>query len=72
MTHDELLSHIDDLAVYDSGYVAISESLRAVVKLHKPDFRGECMAMECECNCQGKMGVPYPCPTIRSIERQLK
>jgi hypothetical protein len=39
MTHDELLAKIDDLAVHNSGYGAISEALRAVVELCR-DYSG--------------------------------
>ena len=70
MTHDELLSHIDDLAVHDSGYGAISEALRAVVELHKAQEitlpNGEWGS-----NCIICDGWSYPCRTIQAIEKEL-
>jgi hypothetical protein len=65
MTHDELLAKINGLTYMlmenevPSGYKA----LRAVVELHKcsnPRF-------DLLCNC----GCPYPCATIKVIEKEL-
>lgn len=67
MTHDELLLEISSEYSHNKAIQALYE----VVELHKPDFRNECMAAECECNGEGKMGFPYPCPTIQAIEREL-
>ena len=83
MTHDELLSHIDDLAVHDSGYGAISEALRAVVELHKPTDDGlGCSYEFIECHDGTGLGCdiprtcnqykPYPCSTIQAIEKELE
>ena len=75
MTHDELLSHIDDLAVHDSGYGAISEALRAVVELHKPELieSGKESIFVCStCNPEWFWENPYPCPTIQAIEKELE
>jgi len=77
MTHDELIAYIDDSTdglkhkhLFEKLLVN-TKALRAVVELHKPDFMGECMAIECECNCRGRTGIPYPCPTIQAIEKEL-
>ena len=69
MTHDELLSQIDDLAVHDSGYGAISEALRAVVELHKPlTLNNVIHCPECQ---YGSAAGTYPCKTIQAIEKEL-
>ena len=75
MTHDELLSQIDDLAVHDSGYGAISEALRAVVELHKPE-QGVIESWFKWLNGTKIIGCRlceelYPCPTIQAIEKEL-
>ena len=67
MTHDELLSHIDDLAVHDSGYGAISEALRAVVELHTPILIDSDVPIWCTESCGS-----YPCNTIQAIEKELR
>jgi len=73
MTHDELLESIgneyglpDYLGGGEKGYNA----LRAVVELHKPDSTGGCNACEQWTN-EGAYQLPYPCPTIQSIEKEL-
>jgi hypothetical protein len=64
MTHDELLAEIDSYA-----YVYKPKSaLRAVVELHKPS-KDKCW----ECSFPlDSIYVPYPCPTIQAIEKELK
>ena len=74
MTHDELLSRIneDEQVAHLYGYsghqrlLKYFNSLRAVVELHKPELDGlickECTASESEW---------YPCPTIQAIEKEL-
>lgn len=66
MTHDELLAKIN----YNWGKGASepnSLALRAVVKLHKPD------GLYCtQCSLCLDMDTMYPCPTIQSIENELK
>lgn len=71
MTHDELLKEID---VHQNDYspeatdVTAWDALRAVVELHTtftPEFGGGidyCWADD----------RPYPCPTIRAIEKELQ
>jgi len=70
MTHDELLDIID----FDEGMTNSNKSfnaLRAVVELHKPDSTGGCNACEQWTN-EGAYQLPYPCPTIQAIEKELK
>jgi len=73
MTHDELLSYIDDSTnglKYDDIFpllIANTQALRAVVELHKPDYKGthwDCLMKD------GDEG--YPCPTIQAIEEEFK
>ena len=67
MTHDELLAEIDrleDLVAEVSARTNAYPALRAVVELHKcsnPRF-------DLLCDC----GRPYPCATIKVIEKELK
>ena len=71
MTHDELLEAIDFLPL-DGLHAWMQPALRAVVELHRPEkqiikgFKNEywCMADNNEL-------VPYPCPTIQAIEKEL-
>ena len=69
MTWEELLEQIqkdinEKAFIMDEYYpVKMLFALRAVVELHKPDHVGECMCT---------YGVPYPCPTIQAIEKELK
>ena len=73
MTHDELLAKINDLdyvlGTEPSGDVAVL-ALRAVVELHKPD--GNNCPHCAEYAYDAGMRVPYPCPTIQAIEKELK
>jgi hypothetical protein len=66
MTHDELLAKLDELD-HSCSVVGITVgALRAVVKLHKPDYKGthwDCLMKD------GDEG--YPCPTIQAIEKEL-
>lgn len=74
LTNEELLAKLDDLAVHNSGYGAISEALCAIVKLHKPDKEGLC-AMNCvEVDDDGYAWtqVAYPCLTIQAITKELQ
>jgi len=41
------------------------------VELHKPDSTGGCNACEQWTN-EGAYQLPYPCPTIQAIEKELK
>jgi hypothetical protein len=66
MTHDELLAKIDSYSCC-SGMHEIA--LCAVVELHKPELMivsSYCVA--CTINLEI---VPYPCPTIQAIEKEL-
>jgi hypothetical protein len=69
MTHDELLIEINrrlDVALYNGDAQSI-HALRAVVELHKPS-KDKCW----ECSFPlDSIYVPYPCPTIQSIEKEL-
>ena len=65
MTHDELLELINNYKIYapvDYGQVDLTNALRAVVELHKPETESP------KCNVC-KEG--YPCSTIESIEKEL-
>ena len=82
MTHDELLAKIKD---YQDGTVVLSAyqsankrdgvyedpswyALRAAVELHQPydSFRGiACL------ECSQHQEMPYPCPTVEAIEKEL-
>jgi hypothetical protein len=71
MTHDDLLIEINrrlDVAYYN-GDPQSMRALRAVVELHKPTNghdRNICLA------CSPEILMPYPCPTIQTIQEQLK
>ena len=67
MTHDELLEKINSFICLGSHEIG----LRAVVELHKPDSTGGCNACEQWTN-EGAYQLPYPCPTIQAIEKELK
>ena len=71
MTHDELLTRLDD---YGFGVPPLA-ALRAVVELHKPAFAvvdGVKGAEWCY-QCADQRGyAKYPCPTIQAIEAELK
>lgn len=76
MTHDELLvritNAIEDIEDVDYGCNVIShlellKALRAVVELHHPS-KDKCW----ECSFPlDSIYVPYPCPTIQAIEKEL-
>ena len=65
MIHEELLAKIATPNEFFGVKYAPdwqSVALRAVVKLHKP------LKIDANwCNCDN----PYPCPTIRAIEKEL-
>ena len=65
MNNDELLAEIDRLDSVLTDSYGMS-ALRAVVELHKPCCDLEELCIECNPN------VPYPCPTIQAIEKELK
>ena len=70
MTHNELLAEIDRLKAVLTDSYGMS-ALRAVVELHKPDSTRGCNACEQWTN-EGAYQLPYPCPTIQAIEKELK
>ena len=72
MTHDELLAKMKELSrtfAYEPN-LNFESALRAVVELHKPeplDERGDvCLT------CCPDLLTLYPCPTIQTIQEQLK
>ena len=76
MTHDELLTKIDVWTEWceNSGDSATAWiALRAVVELHKPfTFEdGKVICDACEMDMFGA-AYTYPCPTIQTIEKELK
>ena len=70
MTHDELLAEIKSLNDSCSISSRLGNALKAVVELHKP-IEGKCNACEQWTN-EGAYQLPYPCPTIQAIEKELK
>ena len=65
MTHDELLAKID-YDIEGNPYDEYMSVLRTVVKLHMPIFEDSFdWCVECEIKS-------YPCPTIQTIEKELK
>lgn len=77
MTHDELLSIMDNYTFKDSAEPV--KALRAVVELHKPikvatggswtatEF-AQTFQLHC---CACSFVYQYPCPTIQAIEKEL-
>jgi len=80
MTHDELLKRIELFAVTWAKPNYNANALHAVVELHKPyktkhfGEREEYLACyHCEqATIEGDAyQLPYPCPTIQAIEKEL-
>ena len=77
ITHDELLARIDNVTyAHDKSHTIDKDrivkqlnGLRSVVELHKPRTESNYCA-KCR-NAGGKL-VPYPCPTIQAIEKELR
>ena len=67
MTHDELLTKLNPVITV-ANITKQYHALRAVVELHKPC----CDLEECKLCIECNPNVPYPCPTIKAIEEQLK
>ena len=69
MSHDELMEKIRGLD--------ISDFLRFVLEIHKP-FRDKelscagCSNLQNDRFLYDDMNIPYPCPTIQAIEKELK
>jgi len=74
MIHDELLAEIDERALYLGNGDSVYEALRAVVELHNPNKVPKGLwCTECSKRFENSGWYePYPCPTIRAIEEQLK
>ena len=67
MTHDELLEKIPT----DFRAFKLQDALRAVVELHKPTPFTTPYCSGCY-EVDDLYQVPYPCPTIQAIEKELK
>ena len=68
MTHDELTIHIIKLSEDNDKNWKFYPALRAVVELHKPTNghdRNICLI------CSSEILMPYPCPTIKAIKKEL-
>lgn len=69
MTHDDLLSKIDEPDHWFKPFLDIRQALRAVVELHKPS------GIFCQgCGFDEEYNEPaqlLPCPTIQAIEKEL-
>ena len=84
--HDDLLAKIKAYKWYapvDYGQIDLSNALRAVVELHKPEYWENIYdpswnGNDCSvCFTDGNLEIPsaridYPCPTIQAIEKELK
>ena len=79
MTHDELLAKLNSAPNADTCWkIAI---IRAVVELHKPyappfvdiDLsKGGGTCFHCSVDIkENSLAIPYPCPTIQAIEKEL-
>lgn len=66
MNREDLYYAIEE----EASYQKLIDVLRAVVELHKPEQ--SCFDATCYCadTCT-KCRVPYPCPTIQAIEKEL-
>lgn len=80
MTHKELLAKIDyyleptikmtgDDRIKNSA-IGFMKALRAVVELHKPSLIPDWVPTDKELMCW--CSHIYPCPTIRTIEKELQ
>ena len=81
MTHDELLDYLREHEEYWTSLraqrwakVPAFNALRAVVELHKPyESKPWKPNSVLRCGeCEDYATVPYPCPTIQAIEKELK
>ena len=81
MTHDELLARIDEdekfLEQYFGAKFKGQSALRAVVELHsyfgrvQEDLSVKVYCIECS-EDDRSISIPYPCPTIQAIEKELE
>ena len=72
MIHSDLLDRIAQAGLEPHGNVMPTHlllALRAVVELHKPIEGHEHLCGGC---WFGDGMMPYPCPTIQAIEKELK
>ena len=65
MTHDELLAKIDAFTCCSGAHEL---ALRAVLKLHTPEYWPSLNTTYCE-GCKDQF---YPCPTIAAIEKGVE
>ena len=70
MTHDELRDYIDKFDAAGMVNEPTIKALRAVVELHHPELLF--MTYECYGCTTAVHSIPYPCPTIQAIEKELK
>ena len=75
MTHEELLAEIDFLPL-DGLHKWFQPALRAVAELHKPyEWSDDNKTIYESCNycsvISSAIDIPYPCPTIQAIEKEL-
>ena len=80
MTHNELLANLTPTQElgFPSNPISVLTALRAVVELHKPitstafpEFLGICLACT-PLSLNFYEAIRYPCPTIQTIEKELK
>jgi hypothetical protein len=64
MTHDELIMKLWEKRNAGCDNLDIHFTLSAVVELHKPFQVNDILLCECE-------PLPYPCPTIQVVEKEL-
>ena len=76
MTQEELLQKLADIAHNKDAHEARNDyllALHAVMELHKPtalSWSDETKEYYCG-TCDDMVWVPYPCPTIQAIEKEL-
>ena len=75
MTHDELLTKINDEIDNGQGIMAVAilgDALLAVVELHKPYGIDQYPGLKSYCvHCEHLASQIWPCPTIQAIEKEL-
>ena len=74
MSYDKLLAKIDDYFDYGHDTTVLTQALRAVVELHKP-VQSYMFEEEACSHCsseEDRLEILYPCPTIQTIEEELK
>ena len=79
MTHDELLTKIDNVFYEDEGGMQLDltgfnnqyRAIRAVVELHNPQV-SSFDDTECAACSNDELSVTYPCATTQVIHKELK